>query len=173
MQYFPHGGGLVQAPLRQRRTHGGPDGQARGEGGLQGVVDVRVPLPGAGRGLIGLVELVSPHPGGVDEELLGVVDPGAVVVLVVLDLDLAAAVVEQGPAEGGGGADPLAGDPVHAFVDDRLAGEVRGVDEAGLDVSMSSKSFTLASRNLIVLHIFRYCSLTCFRMFSLIFRSLE
>ena len=86
------GGGLVQAPLRQRRTHDGPDGQARGEGGLQGVVDVRVPLPGAGRGLIGLVELVSPHPGGVDEELLGVVDLGAVVVFVVFDLNLAAAV---------------------------------------------------------------------------------
>ena len=124
-------GGLVQTSLRQGLRHRRPHGQTGHERGLQGVVDVRVARPGAGGGLIVPVELVDPHTRGLDEALLRVVDPGAVAVLVVLDLDLSAAVVEQCAAQSGSGADALADHPVHALVDDRRAVEVRGVDEAG------------------------------------------
>ena len=98
------------------------------------MVDVRVPGPGAGRGPVVAVELMGPHAGRLDEELLGVVDPGPVAVLVVLDVDLPATVVEQGLANGGRRRDALADHPVHALVHHGLAVEVRGVDETGITV---------------------------------------
>ena len=51
--------------------------------------------------------------------------------LVVLDVDLPASVVEQRLTDGGRGRDALTDHPVHALMDHRLAVEVRGVDEAG------------------------------------------
>ena len=92
---------LVEPSLGQGLPDRRPHRQARHERGLQRVVDVRVPGPGARRGPVVAVELVGPHTGRLDEELLGVVDPGPVTVLVVLDVDLPASVVEQRLTDGG------------------------------------------------------------------------
>ncbi|ETJ04050.1 MAG: hypothetical protein Q605_AUC00754G0003 [Actinomyces urogenitalis DORA_12] len=50
--------------------------------------------------------------------------------LIVLDLDLAATVIEQSTANRGRSAHALTHHPVHALVHHRLASKVRGVDEA-------------------------------------------
>lgn len=74
---------------------------------------------------------MGPYAGHLDEELLDVVDPGPITVLVMLDVDLPTAVVEQDLADSGRRRDAPAGHPVYALVYHGPAVEVRGVDETG------------------------------------------
>ena len=65
-----------EQPVRQRPREGGRDRQPRHQGRLDGVVDVRLAGPGAGRRPVRGVELVVPRPAlAVDEVLLGVRPP--------------------------------------------------------------------------------------------------